>query len=72
MIIMANELNKNGVTREEVINTFCENLMDRICKANADGQRKICFDATVWTNKQTNEISPTYKKQAEPARTSRT
>lgn len=63
MIIMANELNKNGITREEVINTFCENLMDRICKANADGQRKICFDATVWTNKQTNEISPTYKKE---------
>lgn len=63
MIIMANELNKNGVTREKIIDTFCENLMNKISKANEDGQRKICFDATVWTNKQTKEISPTYKKE---------
>lgn len=63
MIIAANELNKNGVTREDIVDAFCENLMNKIREANASGKRKICFDATVWTNKQTGEISPTYKKE---------
>lgn len=63
MIISASELNNSGVTREKIIDTFCENLMNRINEANADGRRKICFDATVWTNKQTKEISPTYKRE---------
>lgn len=63
MIIAANELNKNGVTREDIVDTFCENLMNKIREANASGERKICFYATVWTNKQTGEISPTYKEE---------
>lgn len=62
MIISAKDLNKNGITRENIVDTFCENLMNRITEANAKGNRKICFDATVWCNKDTKEISPTYVK----------
>ena len=63
MIITANELNKNGITREKIIETFCENLMNHIKEANEEGKRIICFDATVWSNKVTKEISPTYQKE---------
>lgn len=62
MIIAASELNTNGITREKIIDTFCENLMNRINEANAEGRRKICFNACVWVNKQTKEISPTRNK----------
>lgn len=61
MIISAEELNKNKVTREQIVDMFCENLMNKIIDANAKGNRKICFDATVWCNKTTKEISPIYR-----------
>lgn len=62
MIILAKDLNKNGNTREEIVNVFCENLMDKIVEENKKGVRKICFDAHVWYNEKTGEISSTFRK----------
>ena len=62
MIISARDLNKNGTTREEIVDAFCENLMNRITEANGNGRRKICFDATVWCNEKTKEISSTHRR----------
>lgn len=59
MIIPANRL--NAITREHIVNMFCENLMERIKEANARGQRCICFTASVYVNERTGEISSTYK-----------
>lgn len=61
MIISANELNKNRITRDKIIDTFCENLMNKINRANAEGKRKVCFSAIIWTNRKTKEISPIVK-----------
>ena len=40
-IIPAREL--NPITKEDIVSMFCDNLMERIKKANAEGQRDICF-----------------------------
>lgn len=56
MIISVNDLNKNGQTREEIVEAFCENLMNKINEANAKGIRKICFDASVYLHKPTNKV----------------
>lgn len=56
MIISTNELNKNGMTREDIVEAFCENLMNKISEANANGKRNICFDASVYRQKSTGKV----------------
>lgn len=62
MIIAVNELNKNGITREKIIDTFCKNLMSKITRANVEGRRELCFTADVWCNTKTREISHIYRQ----------
>lgn len=45
-IIKANEL--NPLTRDRIVEMFCEDLMYRIKEANAHGQRERYFDASIY------------------------
>ena len=54
-IVNANEL-KVGQSRQDIVDAFCENLMQKINKAIEDGYRKICFDASVYLHKPTNKV----------------
>ena len=58
-IIPANQL-KVEHTREEIINAFCENLMNRIQKATSDGRHKTCFDASIYYDCISGKIYGTY------------
>jgi hypothetical protein len=59
-IIPANQI-KCGNTREEIINAFCGNLMDRIQKSAAKGSHDCCFDATAYYENETGKLYSTYQ-----------
>lgn len=46
-IIPANQI-KCENTREEIVNAFCENLMNRIQECASQGRHDCCFDASVY------------------------
>jgi len=63
MIIPAKDL-KVKITREDIIDCFCDNLMERIKKKAEEGVHTTVFDASVWYYEPTNEIAtkPNYEK----------
>ena len=60
MIIKANELNK--ITREDIVDLFCESLMDKIKEANKKDRREVLFHSTIYRNKKTNELSAIFRE----------
>ena len=60
MIIKASELNK--ITREDIIDLFCESLMNNIKEANKKGRREALFHSTIYRNEKTNELSATFRE----------
>lgn len=42
-IISAKEI--NPITREDIVNAFCDAIMEKIKKANEEGYRKTCLTA---------------------------
>ena len=64
-IIPANQI-KCGPSREEIMNAFCENLMNRIQERANEGGRKICFDATVYYHKPSGKVFASHNKEWEP------
>ena len=64
-IIPANQINC-GPSREEIVNTFCENLMNRIQERAAKGGNKLCFDATVYYHKPSGKIFASHNKEWKP------
>ncbi len=61
-IIPANQI-KCGPSREDIVNAFCENLMNRIQERAKEGGRKICFDASVYHENETGQIYSTYQNK---------
>jgi len=41
-LISANQL--NAITKEDIVDMFCDDIMQRILKANSYGNRETCFD----------------------------
>ena len=61
-IIPANQL-KCGNSREEIINAFCGNLMNRIQEAVAKGYHNCCFDATAYYENGTGKLYSSYQEK---------
>ena len=51
-----------GIPREDIINCFCDCIMEDILKANAEGKKNIRFAIPdeVYGNVQTKEVSKDY------------
>ena len=64
-LIPANQI-KCGPSREEIVNAFCENLMNRIQKRANEGGHKICFDATAYYHKPSGKVFGTHNKAWDP------
>lgn len=64
-IIPANQL-QCGHTREEIVNTFCENLMMKIQECANKGRHDMCFDATVYYHKPSGKIFASHNKEWKP------
>ena len=62
MIIPATELNGNSINRARIVNMFCEKMMQKIKLANSGGRNKCLFDATIWYNPKTGELSVEYRE----------
>lgn len=62
-IIPACKLRKD-CNREEIINCFCDNLMNKIKEAAKNGRNKICFDAHVYYHKPTGKVFPSIPKDS--------
>ena len=54
-ITPANEL-KVTQTRQDIVDAFCENLMQKINEAIKNGKHMICFDASVYLHKPSNKV----------------
>lgn len=61
-IIPAYKLKMSHST-EEIINCFCDNLMNKIKKCAAEGNNKTCFDASVYYHKPTGKIFASLPKE---------
>ena len=61
-IIPANQL-QCGNSREEIINAFCGNLMNRIKKAASEGYHDCCFDASIYYENDTGKLYSTYQSK---------
>lgn len=59
-IIPANQIRCQN-SREEIVNAFCENLMNRIQDCARKGSHDCCFDATVYYEKETGKIYGAYQ-----------
>jgi hypothetical protein len=59
-IIPANQI-KCGPSREDIVNAFCENLMNRIQERAKEGGRKIYLDATVYYERETGKLYSTFQ-----------
>lgn len=66
MIISAKDLNMEH-SREEIINCFCDSLMEKIKQKAANGNRITSFDSSIWYYSPTKEITikPDYEKWTE-------
>ena len=64
-IIPANQI-KCGPSREEIVNAFCENLMNRIQERAKEGAHKTCLDATVYYHKPSDKVFGTHNKEWKP------
>ena len=60
MIIKASELNE--ITREYIVDLFCESLMNDIKEANEKGKRECLFHTSIYRNKKTNELSAIFRE----------
>ncbi len=56
MIISAKDLNVS-LTREKIIDCFCDAIMEKIKKRVEEGGNKVCFNACLWYYEPTNEIA---------------
>ena len=61
-IIPANQI-KCGHSREEIVNAFCENLMERIQEKAKEGGHKICLDAHVYYEYETGKLYSTFQEK---------
>lgn len=61
-IIPANQI-KCENSREEIINAFCESLMNKIKQYASDGRHDCCFDATVYYHIPSGKVFGTYNKE---------
>lgn len=59
MIINANDLNIK-YNKQQIVDLFCDSLMEKIQQAAKENQRKVCFNATIWKNERTGEVSTKY------------
>ena len=59
-IIPANQI-KYGPSREEIVNAFCENLMEHIQERAKEGDKKTCFYASVYYEYETGKLYSTYQ-----------
>lgn len=48
-------------SRDEIVDTFCVNLMDKIQKAAEKGYHSCCFDATVYYENSTGKLYYSYQ-----------
>ena len=64
-IIPANQI-KCGPSREEIVNAFCENLMNRIQERAKNGDRKMCFDASAYYHIESDKVFGTFDKSWKP------
>jgi hypothetical protein len=60
-IIPANQI-KCENTREEIVNAFCENLMNRIQENASRGRHDCCFDASVYYHIPSGKVFGTHNK----------
>ena len=65
-IIPAKQI-KCGPSREDIVNAFCENLMNRIQECAKDGRRNICFDATAYYHIASDKVFGTRHKDWKPS-----
>lgn len=48
-------------SREDIIDTFCVNLIEKIQKCAEDGYHSCCFDATVYYENDTGKLYHSYQ-----------
>lgn len=48
-------------SRENIVDVFCVNLMDKIQEAAANGRHSCCFDATVYYENSTGRLYYSYQ-----------
>jgi hypothetical protein len=63
-IIPANQI-KCTNNREEIVNAFCDNLMNRIQKYASEGRHDCCFDATAYYHIPSGKVFGTHNKNWE-------
>ena len=64
-IIPANQI-KCENSREEIVNAFCENLMNKIKKCASDGRHDCCFDASAYYHIPSGKVFGTLDKNWKP------
>lgn len=64
-IIPANQI-KCGPSREDIVNAFCENLMNKIQKYAKEGRRSMCFDASAYYHIESEKVFGTLNKSWNP------
>ena len=64
-IIPANQI-KCGPSREDIVNAFCENLMNKIQIYAKEGRHKICFDASVYYHTESDKVFGLVDKSWKP------
>lgn len=65
-IISANQI-KCGPSREDIVNAFCENLMNKIQEYAKEGRHSMCFDASVYYHIESDKVFGTFNKSWKPS-----
>lgn len=60
-IMPANQI-KCENSREEIINAFCENLMNKIKEKAKEGRHDCCFDASVYYHIESGKVYGLFQK----------